>query len=158
MSQWVRARARARTGIRVRDKVKLGNNMIIIMVSLAHWHCSSNHQSVSSQTVMSTNYTVVLHFGSLYTVMDICPLLPEFHGSEIIFYWSRNLEWKETMHGLDRTFCYSLRQSETVLGKNEYLYQSTRNEKHSECVKSQELQTGRRIESHEIAERSWRPL
>jgi len=35
-------------------------------------------------------------------------------------------ELEETMDGLDRTSCASLFQSEVVLGKNEYFYESTR--------------------------------
>ena len=35
---------------------------------------------------------------------------------------SRKAEWKETIDGLHQTSCDSLFYSETVLGKNKYLY------------------------------------
>jgi len=72
----------------------------------------------------------------------------------------RRAERKETIDDLERTSCDNLFHSEMVLGKNENLWQSRREEgivnvSESEC---RELRTGRRSESHGIAERPGRPL
>jgi len=45
----------------------------------------------------------VLRFFGKYPVMDICPLLPDCHGSEIMFDWSMGFlegQNKETIDGL----------------------------------------------------------
>jgi len=39
--------------------------------------------------VMNNSEESSFFFGK-YPVMDVCPLLPECHGSEVIFDWSRN--------------------------------------------------------------------
>ena len=63
----------------------------------------------------------------------------------------RMAEQKETIDGLEHSLLHSLFHSEMVLGKNEYLYQSTQEEKIVNV--SEEIQTGRQSESHGIAER-----
>jgi len=89
------------------------------------------HSYTASKTCFkpwaSDSRTQVWFFGK-YLAMDMCPLLQECHGSEVIIDWSREFNedrTKETMDGLSRTSCGNLFQSEMVLGKNEYLYKST---------------------------------
>jgi len=67
----------------------------------------------------------------------------------------RRAERKETIDDLERTSCDNLFHSKMVLGKNENLLQSRRennivNVSESECW---ELRTGRQSESHGIAKR-----
>ena len=69
-----------------------------------------------------------------YPAMDVRPLLPECHGSEFQKLFStgpgifRRAGRKENIDGLDGTSCDSLFRSEMVLWKNEYFWQSTREE------------------------------
>jgi len=61
--------------------------------------------------------------------MDVLPSVAAMAQKLLISTGLGSLRWaerKETMDGLDRTSCDSLFQSETVLGKNEYLYELTR--------------------------------
>ena len=88
--------------------------------------------------------------------MDICPLLPECQklfltGPGIL----RRAERKEASDGLQRTSCDSSFHSKMVLGKNECLYVSTREETAVNVSESEyrELRRGQRSELHGIAER-----